>query len=248
MDRQKRAAVSLLLFTLFVGCRADVGTSTKTQATADAPRYLKPDAIDGIALLPDPPNAGSLENEQEYATLARLQQTRSDADVARAKREATMDVFVFDTVLGSWFNKTNCPQTAALFEQIGTDARYFSNAAKKHWHRPRPTTRESFVPLLSERSASYPSGHSNRATCWAEILADVFPDKRDALLARGREIGFDRVVGGVHFPTDIYGGRVVGHAVAQKLLESREFRADLAKVKAELESVAKAGATARQGS
>lgn len=240
MDRRNRAVVPVVILLLLAGCRANVRTSATTRASAgvasaDVPRYLKPDVIDPIALLPNPPSADSLENEQEYATLTRLQQTRTDGDVARTKREATMDVFVFDTVLGPWFNAKNCPKTAALFAQIGTDARYFSNAAKSHWNRPRPTTRQAFVPMLSEPSASYPSGHSNRATCWAEILADIFPDRRGALLARGREIGFDRAVGGVHFPTDIYGGRVIGHAVAQKLLQNREFRADLAKVKAELE-------------
>ena len=250
MDRRKHVVVSLLMLAFLVGCRANVATSAKTpfgsepqgrrHAAGDAPRYLKVDAIDGIALLPDPPSAGSLENEQEYATLERLQQTRSDADAARAKREATMDVFVFDTVLGPWFKNANCPRTAALFAQIGADARYFSNGGKKHWSRPRPTTRASFVPMLSEPSASYPSGHSARATCWAEILVDTFPDKRDALLARGREIGFDRAIAGVHFPTDIYGGRVIGHAVAQKLLENPTFRADLARVKAELQSAAAA--------
>ena len=81
---------------------------------------------------------------------------------------------------------------------------------------------------------SYPSGHSTRGTVYAQVLAELFPEKREALVAKGRETGWLRVQGGVHYPTDIYAGRVLGQALARDFLASASFQADLAAVKAEL--------------
>ncbi len=232
--RRNRPAFPLILL-LLVGCQSHRAPATRP---ADAPRFLRASSINVLELLPDPPSASSTEMEQEYATLSRVQTARSPADVARARREATMTVFLFDDVLGLWFSPQNCARTAKLFLQIGTDARFFSNSAKKHWNRLRPATRPGFTPLLSEESTSYPSGHSTRATVWAEILANIFPDKRNALLERGRQIGFDRVIAGVHFPSDVYAGRVIGHNVARELLANPVFRVELERVKAELDNAA----------
>ena len=218
-------------------------------STASAPRYLKPDSINVRELLPNPPADGSQENVLEYETLKRAVATASDADKARTQREIDMDVFVFDDVLGSWFNAKNCPHAAALFKQAATDARYFSAQGKNFWDRHRPSPREGFSPLYPDpdpKVRSYPSGHSTRGTVWAELLAEMYPAQRDALLARGRQIGYDRMIAGVHYPTDIYGGRTIGHAAARLLLQNVAFRAELDQVKAEMdEAKAKSMTTAK---
>ena len=84
-----------------------------------------------------------------------------------------------------------------------------------------------------EKSASYPSGHSTRGTVYALVLAEVFPDKREEILAIGREIGWDRVLIGKHFPTDIYAGRVLAKAIFRELMASPAFQHDLAEARAE---------------
>ena len=40
----------------------------------------------------------------------------------------------------------------------------------------------------------------------------------------------------MHYPSDVYAGRVLGLAIAQGFLRSERFRAELATVKAELDS------------
>ena len=52
-------------------------------------------------------------------------------------------------------------------------------------------------------------------------------------LERGREIGWDRVVAGLHHPTDIYAGRVLGQALAESLLADPKFQAELVQLKKE---------------
>jgi acid phosphatase (class A) len=237
---RRRFPHALLIVLVLTGCRelreSDLGHKPASQPSA--PRYVRADAIDVVALLPDPPSARSAEEELEYDMLKRVQSAASDADKQRTRGEIEMDVFVFHDVLGDWFNATNCPHAARLFRQAAADARFFSNRGKDHFNRPRPSTRPDFVPLYPDpdpKVRSYPSGHATRATVWAELLARLYPEQREALLERGRQIGFDRIIAGVHYPSDIYAGCTLGHAVARELLKNVAFRAELDQVKAEMD-------------
>jgi acid phosphatase (class A) len=87
------------------------------------------------------------------------------------------------------------------------------------------------LPL--ERSYSYPSGHAVAGIVWATLLSEIFPEKRDALMARGKQIGDDRVLAGVHYPTDVIAGRKLGEEIARRLLADQAFRAELEKAKQE---------------
>jgi acid phosphatase (class A) len=64
-------------------------------------------------------------------------------------------------------------------------------------------------------------------------LAEIFPSRREAILEKGREIGWVRVEAGVHTPLAIYAGRVLGQALAESFLRDPKFQADLAAAKAE---------------
>src|SRR4051812_49183090 len=85
------------------------GTATTKPLT-----YLKPDSIDFVALLPAPPAVGSPEEKAELDTIARIQETRSESDVARANSEVKLSVFEFKDVLGDWFSADKLPQTKAF--------------------------------------------------------------------------------------------------------------------------------------
>ena len=66
------------------------------------------------------------------------------------------------------------------------------------------------------------------------LLAELYPDKRDAILAEGRQIGWDRVLLGRHYETDVFAGRVLGQAIVRQLHENPAFEHDFAAVKAEI--------------
>jgi acid phosphatase (class A) len=82
------------------------------------------------------------------------------------------------------------------------------------------------VPQDAERlrnNGSYPSGHASLGWTWALLLAELAPDRADALLARGYAYGENRVVCGVHWPTDVEAGRTIAAAVSAKLHSKPEF-------------------------
>lgn len=72
-------------------------------------------------------------------------------------------------------------------------------------------------------SPSFPSGHTNLATWKATLLAAMVPEIGLPMIARSSEVGFNRVVLGVHYPIDVIGGRMTGTAAAADRLNDPEF-------------------------
>ncbi|HEX4350146.1 MAG TPA: phosphatase PAP2 family protein, partial [Verrucomicrobiae bacterium] len=101
--------------------------------------------------------------------------------------------------------------------------------------RPRPYVLD---PTLAsgklEKSFSYPSGHSTESMVLALVLADLFPEHRDAIIAKARSIGWHRVEIARHYPTDIYAGRVLAQAIVREMKRSPDFQHDFAAAQAEL--------------
>jgi acid phosphatase (class A) len=200
----------------------------QTQPTA-APVYLPADAVDVAALLPGPPTTGSEQDQGDLRTVLDVQASRTDAQVARARAEEDLTVFAFADVLGPRFTAQACPMTAKLFDQVKVDSRVFSGRAKGLWNRVRPYKADPRVRHAAthpEQDFSHPSGHSTRGVLMAELLAQIFPDRRAALLDRGRQIGWNRVILGMHYPTDVFAGQTLGHALAPKFLASEKFKKD----------------------
>jgi acid phosphatase (class A) len=83
-------------------------------------------------------------------------------------------------------------------------------------------------------SYSYPSGHSTFGAMTAILLANMVPEKRSELFARGWDYGQSRVVGGVHFPTDVESGRIEATAMVALMMQNADFRTDFASAKMEL--------------
>ncbi len=83
-------------------------------------------------------------------------------------------------------------------------------------------------------SYSYPSGHSTFGAMTAILLSNMVPEKRAELYARGWQFGESRIVGGVHYPTDVAAGRIDATALVAVMMRNADFRADLATAGAEL--------------
>jgi acid phosphatase (class A) len=157
-----------------------------------------------------------------------------------AKAEQKLSIFAFTPAVGSFFQPGKLPATEAFLKNVQEDTEVVEDKGKEYWKRPRPYT---VNPALArgatdlEKSFSYPSGHSTRGTVFALVLAELFPEKRDAILAAGRDIGWHRVEIARHYPTDIYAGRVLAQAIVKELKASPKFRADFASAQQEIASV-----------
>jgi acid phosphatase (class A) len=210
-------------------------------APAEELGYLSKGAIDVGSLLPAPPSPGSAESKAELEQLYWIQCHRTPEQVAAAQSDARVKLSTYRRVVGAWFTAENLPRTERLIKQVEKDGKFFCEQAKTRFGRKRPEFEDDRIRVAVERETSpaYPSFHATRGILYALVLAEVLPQKRAVLLERGREVGFSREVGGVHHPSDVVAGRVLGMAVAKALLANPRFRADLDQVKAEIEAAAR---------
>ena len=79
------------------------------------------------------------------------------------------------------------------------------------YHRPRPFIFYDFVPLIShDPTSSFPSGHAAFFFGIAWYISFTKPHWSIPFFISALLIGAVRVLGGIHYPTDILGGVVVG--------------------------------------
>jgi hypothetical protein len=137
-------------------------------------------------VLPAPPRDGSPEAEADLTAVRQAQAWRTEEQVAWAKLVERDQVFNYANVIGAWFTKERLPRLAELFARVGTDMRAIDRAAKLPFQRPRPTEVDaSVVPCVTvPTSTSYPSGSAMQAWVWGELLAEIFPYRREEILER----------------------------------------------------------------
>lgn len=218
--------LSLLLFTLLCLNAAPAGQSNS----------LAPDDFDFKAMLGDPPADGSPEQKQEIDKMLDLQAHRTPEESARCVSGVMGTPFTLGaSVLGAWFDGKDFPLTVALMQDVARKGTAISSAAKITWSRKRPYLSDARLKpcVVLERSFSYPSGHATRGVLWAMLLADMFPEHREALLTAGRQFGTDRTLAGMHYPSDVAAGQKLGAEIARRMLADPDFHARLEKAKEE---------------
>jgi acid phosphatase (class A) len=199
--------------------------------------YLKPGSPSASEILAPPPLLDSVEQAAEMETVRAVYHAANDANKQAAYAEKKFSVFNFTEAVGAFFQSNNLPKTAAFFEKVQLDAETVTDLGKDFFKRPRPyTTDTNLVNGKLEKSFAYPSGHSTESMTLALVLADLLPEKREAIIAHARTMGWHRVQIARHYPADIFAGRTLAQAVARQFKQSEAFKKDFAEVKAEIEA------------
>lgn len=203
------------------------------------PHYAAARHIELYKALPLPPAPGSAADRRDLAAVLEAQENRTEEQAEEAKLDAKLDVFRFQPALGENFTPENLPLTMAFFKQVKHDESAVIDAAKKHYARPRPyVASEDVHPVVPRpHNDSYPSGHATFAYVNGLLLAKMLPEKKAAIMERAAHFAHNRVVGGVHYPTDVAAGTKAGYVIVKALLKDPEFRKDFEKAKTELRSV-----------
>ena len=191
----------------------------------------------GVFLSPPPP----ANSAQELAERAIVRGPWTAERRQQALEDNAIDPFAaFDSVLGANFTQANFPATFAVLDRAGRAAGFAGDPVKFIHRRPRPFLSDSAITTCipnDERlraSFSYPSGHAALGFAWALVLAELVPSRADALIERGRDFTWSRVVCGVHYPSDIEAGRTVASAAVARLHADAEFRTMMDTARGEL--------------
>lgn len=192
--------------------------------------------VDLTKLLPPPPQPGSPEQAADEATVVELQKMRTPSQVMEAVGDNKISVFRFADVLGPKFTEDKLPITARFFEDVTIVQRGILLQTKDIWNRPRPFTVLPTLESVGEKptNGSYPSGHAHFGYVVGIILAQMVPEKTTELFARGTSYGENRVLAGVHFPTDVKASQRAATATVAALFQNASFREDMKAAMAEL--------------
>lgn len=205
--------------------------------------YLQPAQLpDSVALLPGPPAAGSAgvaADEAFHKATRKLKETprwdlaKRDADLRFPHAAAT-----FSCALGMPISAEATPHLNMLLRRVRMDASRANDKAKDHFKRPRPFMVTSDAGCETGRPGmdSYPSGHASIGWAWALALAEIAPDRADAILTRGLDYGANRVACGMHWMSDVEAGRIVGASTVSRLHGDPVFAAQMAQARKEIEA------------
>lgn len=216
------------------------------------PGYLPRQSLpDSLALLPPPPAEASAalgrdeEARQSVSGLRgtpRWERASSDADLSLPHAAGA-----FSCAAGVRLDPESTPRTYALLGKMFIDVGLSTYGAKNNYRRTRPfvvhagPTCSPGDEAMLRSDGSYPSGHSAIGWGWALVLAELVPERADAIVQRGRDFGQSRLVCNVHWQSDIDAGRVIASATVARLHADAAFRGDLEAARTELAAARRDG-------
>lgn len=234
------AALALMAGCVPTGCQSG-RTPSSTSGVSNAAgasvstNYIRSTPESFRRLLSPPPEAGDPQERCEMEAILIAQAEVTPATRDRVKIEESLSPSVFDAAAGLAISKAATPLTFGVLTRAQADVRVVSNEAKAWWTRARPSTREPRIAPLVEvpTNSGYPSGHATLAVVWSGLLAELAPPRREDLERRARLVAWDRVIAGVHYPSDVAAGAVLGEAMVREMLRSPELQRELAAARAE---------------
>ena len=169
--------------------------------------------------IPEPPTNSSLESAKDLLAVQGATYLRGEGMVKSIKKhdkDPAFAVKMYMSLFGLDFDKQ-------YIEQVLDEAVIIIKEHKNKFNRPRP---EQLAPYFgieletlnsrSNRSPSYPSGHSTQARLIAEIYGEKYPEHRGNLLRASEECGGGRIMAGFHYPAD----HKAGVYLAKRLFKS----------------------------
>jgi acid phosphatase (class A) len=218
-------------------CAALLCTLAQAKDAANPYKWLTKEQEQALSdTVPAPPSPHSTEDQADLAAILQAQKARTPDVVAECQRDQKFSYQLFQSVYGNDLTAANSPKFYQMLETVTAVTRIVNETAKGKYKRLRPyeghpDTVKSLFPVSG---FSYPSGHSMVSFTLAVVLGAIFPDKQQAFLDRAAQIAQSRVDAGVHYPSDIKEGEVLGKATGGAILASTAFQTELAEVKSEL--------------
>jgi len=181
-----------------------------------------------------PPASGSTKERADYVELHRFQSNRTKDECQAAGSQSMM---ILDSLFGpaaGLLTESELTAVEKLLTEVKKTVEAETKIFKEHYSRSRPfnvdTTLEPCVRKPGG-ATSYPSSHAAVGLVMGKVLADLLPASRTEFEAQGIQIGTNRVLGGVHHPSDVQAGQDLGEKIYEALKSNSKFKADFAKAK-----------------
>ncbi len=254
MNLAPRVAIPLALLSAIALLHAQSG------GPAQRPQgYLTPQQTRDVEkVVPPAPSAGDPRFEADMAIFRATRALQGSARWKIAQSDdnlsLTGQLLAFRCALHLDLTPQNAPKLALLLSRADSDAGAASNNIKFRYGHKRPFQVANGEVCVSpqtksdlEKNPDYPSGHTTVSWDTSLILAEIFPDYADDILARARAYGQSRVVCGVHNLSAVQAGWMTADAVFAMQQASAAFRADLDAARSEVAALRSASKATPQG-
>jgi acid phosphatase (class A) len=200
--------------------------------------YIKNTMPDSALVLPLPPPQDSSKVKNELDELHQIEKERTATQIAAAQADdLEQDIFIFNDVFGKGFDAANLPITASISAHIHSDEGIASSSLKTSYARPRPYQIDSTlhpVCKITKEPNSYPSGHALSGYLLAYTLVHIVPEMREQILKRADAYAHNRLICGVHYPTDIEASRTLAAVMFGSMLANPDFQKETAAAQREI--------------
>lgn len=168
--------------------------------------------------------------------------------VAAQNDNLTIDYLmkIYGKAIGITISRESTPHIVALMELVDKQSDKSARDLKNQYFRKRPYVQlgeGTAVPQWeksSRKSSSYASHHANLGWSMSMVLAEVAPENQDEVLRIGFNYGYDRVIVGYHWPSDVEAGRLLGAALVARMHADANFKQLIKQARAEyLEALTK---------
>jgi acid phosphatase (class A) len=206
-------------------------------APATAQTFVDVEKDGLIAVVGQPPQDGDLASEADLEAVLIAQRQRSEIEAYAAAFDGELSPLAWAMqALGRGYTPQTYPDSFALFDAVRADMSKAVDVIKeKGPQRKRPHQQDSRVtPSLSvseHQSNSWPSGRAAATRVWAGVLADLFPERKAALVRAADRSAALRLIGGVHYPTDLAAGRRLADAFLARLRTQPLYQQKLAQAR-----------------
>lgn len=232
----RRHLLTSVLATALAGASAPV-FAAKPEPTL---MMLTPGEADFVRFVPPPPKDGSPKARAELAEVKAVIAADTADRYAQAKWDDDHeDPTAFYAVVGNGFDLAKLPATAEAVKIAQNDANFVARKAKPYFARLRPWAVDASIKTCDpgdKPPTSYPSGHATIGFSVAAALAELMPEKAQAILDRAEDYAFSRELCGSHFASDTEASHTLATAVFTRLLAKPEYQAKLAAARAELKA------------
>lgn len=192
-------------------------------------------------VLAPPPESGSARDRANAEIFRETRALQGTPRWALATRDVTGDMYDhFAEALGVRLSEAEAPVLTAILRRAGYD-RWVVGDAKTYWATKRPYIGTD-LPICEAKTdhlagnPDYPSGHSAHGVHVAMLLAELVPQRADALYERGREYAESRFVCGSHSYSAVEAGILSGMVIYGAEQRSDVFQRDMQAARAEVQA------------
>ncbi|MDQ6872744.1 MAG: phosphatase PAP2 family protein [Gemmatimonadota bacterium] len=177
-----------------------------------------------------PPSTSTQQMKDELAEVKRTVDHLTSAQLAIAQKwndgagtyspPGHWNDVALEYVRDAQFSEVRAARVFALLNMAMHDAAVGCWEAKFHYFSPRPSQMDPSIKtqIGLPNFPSYPSGHSTFSAAAASVLSYLFPSGAVGFESMRDEAGVSRLYGGIHYRSDIEGGKTHGARIAAHTL------------------------------